>query len=125
MDLRCAHRAAARAQHLAGGGRLAPVFPAHELGSSALEPVSRVLDKVLAGHEPYPAWVIRQPLTIVRANTGAELLFPGLTQLTPDQLIDLWYGPGPFHDQVVNWPDVVQAGFRRCVTPRPAPATLR
>jgi len=90
---------------------LPPVFPAHELGSRALEPVSRVLDKVLRGHEPYPAWVIRQPLTIVRANTGAEALFPGLTQLTPDRLIDVWYGPGPFQDQVVNWPDVVQAGL--------------
>ena len=63
---------------------LPPVFPAHELGSRALEPVSRVLDKVLRGHEPYPAWVIRQPLTIVRANTGTEALFPGLTRLTPD-----------------------------------------
>src|SRR5215475_8857467 len=54
---------------------------------------------------------IRQPFTIVRANAGAEVLFPGLTQLTPDQLIDLWYGPGPFQDHVVNWPDVVQAGL--------------
>jgi transcriptional regulator with XRE-family HTH domain len=95
---------------LAAAG-LAPVFPAHELGSLALEPVNRVLEKVLADHEPYPAWVIRQPLTIVRANNSAEVLFPGLTQLTPDELIDLWYGPGPFRYQVVNWPDVVQAGL--------------
>jgi transcriptional regulator with XRE-family HTH domain len=90
---------------------LPPLFPAHELGSHALEPVDRVLDKVLAGHEPYPARVIRQPLTVVRANAGAEALFPGLTDLTPDQLIDLWYGPGAFQDHVVNWPDVIQAGL--------------
>jgi len=95
---------------LAAAG-LAPVFPAHELGSHALKPVSRVLEKVLRGHEPYPAWVIRQPLTIVRANAGAEALFPGLTTLTPDQLIDVWYGPGPFRDHVVNWPEIVQAGL--------------
>src|SRR5215471_9814297 len=95
---------------LAAAG-LPPAFPAHELGSHALEPVNRVLEKVLRSHEPYPAWVIRRPFTIVRANAGAEVLFPGLTQLTPDQLIDLWYGPGPFQDQVVNWPDVVQAGL--------------
>ena len=95
---------------LAAAG-LPPAFPAYEFGSHALEPVNRVLERVLAGHEPYPAWVIRQPLTIIRANTGAEALFPGLTQLTQDQLIDLWYGPGPFREQVVNWPDVVQAGL--------------
>jgi transcriptional regulator with XRE-family HTH domain len=104
---------------------LPPVFPAHELGSRALEPVSRVLDKVLRGHEPYPAWVIRQPLTIVRANTGAEALFPGLTQLTPDRLIDVWYGPGPFQDQVVTGPMWFRPAFRRCATPRPTPATVR
>ena len=23
----------------------------------------------------------------------------------------MWYGPGPFRDHVVNWPDVVQAGL--------------
>ena len=95
---------------LAAAG-LAPAFPAHKLGSHALEPVNRVLEEVLRGHEPYPAWVIRQPLTIVRANAGAEALFPGLTKLTPDQLIDLWYGPGPFRDHVVNWPNVVLAGL--------------
>ncbi len=44
-------------------------------------------------------------------STGCLRQFPGLTQLPPDQLIDLWYGPGPFQDQVVNWPDVVQAGL--------------
>lgn len=95
---------------LAAAG-FAPAFPAHDLGSRAMEPVDRVLEKVLRSHEPYPAWVVRQPLTFVRANAGAEALFPGLTQLTPAPLIDLWYGPGPFRDQVINWPDVVQAGL--------------
>ena len=90
---------------------LPPTYPAHDLGSQALESVDRVLEAVLRGHEPYPAWIVRQPLTFLRANAGAEALFPGLTQLPPDQLIDLWYGPGPFQDQVVNWPDVVQAGL--------------
>ncbi len=50
-------------------------------------------------------------MTFLSANGGAEALFPGLTRLSPEQLIDMWYGPGPFRDQVVNWPDVVQAGL--------------
>jgi hypothetical protein len=108
--MRSRSRSPERNTLLAAAG-LAPAFPAHEPGSHALEPVNRVLEKVLRGHEPYPAWVIRQPLTIVRANAGAEALFPGLTTLTPDQLIDVWYGPGPFRDHVVNWPDVIQAGL--------------
>jgi hypothetical protein len=95
---------------LAAAG-LAPAFPAHDLGSPAMEPVDRVLAAVLGRHEPYPAWVVRQPFTFLRANTGAEALFPGLTQLSPEQLVDAWFGPGPFRDQVLNWPDVIQASL--------------
>jgi MmyB-like transcription regulator ligand binding domain len=45
--------------------------------------VDGVLEKVLRSHEPYPAWVVRHPFTFLRANAGAEALFPGLTQLSP------------------------------------------
>jgi transcriptional regulator with XRE-family HTH domain len=90
---------------------LAPHFPRHELGSVQLAAVERVLAQVLADHEPFPAWVVRQPFTFLRANMAAEALFPGLTDLPAEQLIDLWFGPGPFRGSVRNWPDVVQAGL--------------
>jgi transcriptional regulator with XRE-family HTH domain len=95
---------------LAAAG-LPPAYPAHDLGTQAMESVDRVLEAVLRGHEPYPAWVVRQPFTFLRANAAAERLFPGLTQLSPEQLIDEWFGPGPFRDRVLNWPDVIQAGL--------------
>ncbi len=57
-----------------------------------------MLARVLADHEPFPAWVVRQPFTFLRANTAAEALFPGLAGRPPEQLIDLWFGPGPFRD---------------------------
>jgi transcriptional regulator with XRE-family HTH domain len=95
---------------LAAAG-FAPAFPAHKLGSQAMEPVDRVLTAVLRRHEPYPAWVVRQPFTFLRANDGAEALFPGLNQLSPEQLIDLWFGSGPFRDQVINWAEVARAGL--------------
>jgi transcriptional regulator with XRE-family HTH domain len=95
---------------LAAAG-LTPQFPEHELGSAQLAAVERVLAQVLADHEPFPAWVVRQPFTFLRANAAAEALFPGLTDLPAEQLIDLWFGPGPFRASVRNWPDVVQAGL--------------
>jgi transcriptional regulator with XRE-family HTH domain len=95
---------------LAAAG-LAPAFPAHDLGSQEMESIDRVLGAVLRGHEPYPAWVVRRPFTFLRANASAEALFPGLTELPPDQLIDLWFGPGAFRDQVRNWADVIQAAL--------------
>ena len=90
---------------------LPPEYPQHELGSAQLAAVDQVLDRVLAGHEPFPAWVVHRPFTFLRANTAAERLFPGLTRLPADQMIDLWFGPGPFRDSVRNWPQVMHAGL--------------
>ena len=87
-----------------------PSFPAHELGSQAMEPGNRVLTPVLRRHEPYPACVVRQPFTFLRGNAGAEALFPGLTGLSPEQLIDLWFGPGPFCGQGEPAEEVLPAG---------------
>jgi hypothetical protein len=111
---------------LAAAG-LAPRFPEHELGSAQLAAVDRVLARVLAGHEPFPAWVVQQPFTFLRANTTAEALFPGLTGRPTEQLIDLWFGPGPFRNSVRNWPDVVHAGLaalRRDATATGDPAVI-
>jgi hypothetical protein len=30
--------------------------------------------------------------------------------LQPQEIVDLWFGPGPFREMVENWPDVVWAG---------------
>jgi hypothetical protein len=84
-----------------------------------MQPLRRVLEKVLAMHEPYPAWVIAHPLRFVASNRVAEALFPGMCELEPEAIVDLWYGPGPFRDAVENWPDVAWAGMatlRREVT---------
>ena len=98
-----------RNELLAAAG-LPAQFAQHELGSTELAAVDQVLDLVLARHEPYPAWVVRRPFTFLRANRGAEALFPGLTELGPVALVDLWFGPGPFRDGVQNWHDVARAG---------------
>jgi hypothetical protein len=33
-----------------------------------------------------------------------------LCALQPEQIVDLWLGPGPFREIVENWVDVVWAG---------------
>src|SRR5262249_31124733 len=30
--------------------------------------------------------------------------------MQPEEIVDLWYGPGPFRQTVENWADVVRAG---------------
>jgi transcriptional regulator with XRE-family HTH domain len=89
---------------------LAPEFPDRDMADDAMRPLRLVLDKVLAMHEPYPAWVIAQPLRFVASNRAAEALFPGMCELQPEALIDLWCGPGPMRDVVENWQEVTWAG---------------
>jgi transcriptional regulator with XRE-family HTH domain len=89
---------------------LAPAFPDRELADEAMEPVRRVLDRILRTHEPYPAWVVGRGLRFLASNGGAEALFPGMCALAPEAIVDLWYGPGPLRDLVENWQDVARAG---------------
>lgn len=90
---------------------LPAAYPQHRLGSGELAAVDGVLSQVLSRHEPFPAWVVRRPFTFLRANRAAEALFPGLVTMTPEQVVDLWFGPGPFRDSVQNWPEVLRAGL--------------
>ena len=89
---------------------LPPAFPARDLTDQAMRPVKLVLERVLNGHEPYPAWVVGRGMQFLASNGGAEALFPGMCSLQPEDIVDLWFGPGPFRRMVENWPDVVWAG---------------
>lgn len=89
---------------------LPPSFPALALGDEAMKPIQRVLDRVLASHEPYPAWVGGCGFRFFSSNRAAEALFPGMCSMSPEAIVELWFGPGPFRDLVENWHDVVWAG---------------
>lgn len=89
---------------------LPPAYPDHQLSDQAMRSINLVLDRALHVHEPYPAWVVGRGLTFLRSNRAAESLFPGLCSLSPESIVDLWYGPGPFRELVENWQDVVFAG---------------
>ena len=88
---------------------LPPAFPARDLSDLAMRPVKLVLDRVLTGHEPFPAWIVGRGMQFLASNRAAEVLFPGLCSLQPQEIVDLWFGPGPFRGMVENWPDVVWA----------------
>ncbi|MBI4940029.1 MAG: helix-turn-helix transcriptional regulator [Actinobacteria bacterium] len=90
---------------------LPPEYPARPLDSPQLAPVRRVLDQVLAAHDPYPAWVLGRGLAVVDANRAARVLFPGVVGLTSEQFVDVWFGPGPLADRLVNRAEVLRAGL--------------
>jgi transcriptional regulator with XRE-family HTH domain len=88
---------------------LPPSFPAFALEHEAMKPIQWVLDRVLASHEPFPAWVGGRGFRFFSSNRAAEALFPGMFSMSPEEIVDLWFGPGPFRDLVENWQDVVWA----------------
>jgi transcriptional regulator with XRE-family HTH domain len=90
---------------------LPPVYASFALSDEAMTPVRRVLERVLSTHEPYPAWVATRGLKFLSANRAAEKIFPGMCALSPEAIVDLWFGSGPFRDLVENWQDVVWAGI--------------
>jgi transcriptional regulator with XRE-family HTH domain len=89
---------------------LPAAFSARDLTDEGMRPVRLVLDRVLRGHEPYPAWVVGRGMQFLESNCGAEAVFPGMCSLQPEEIVDLWFGPGPFRETVENWADVVWAG---------------
>ena len=56
----------------------APVYVEHGLDDPEMEPVRAALDKVLAGHEPYPAAVVDREWEMVAANSGVAILTAGV-----------------------------------------------
>ena len=89
---------------------LPAAYPALDLAAEALQPVRAVLERILQTHEPYPAWVGGRGFRFLSSNRAAERLFPGMCALTPEMIVDLWFGEGPFRQLVENWQDVVWAG---------------
>lgn len=89
---------------------LPPAFPALPLEDEAMAPIRRVLDRILSTHEPYPAWVGGSGFRFLSSNRAAEAIFPGMCAMSPQAIVELWFGPGPFRQLVENWQDVVWAG---------------
>jgi transcriptional regulator with XRE-family HTH domain len=55
----------------------APPFPESRLDDAALRPVREALDRILDGHLPYPAVVVRPYGELVAANAALEVLLEG------------------------------------------------
>lgn len=92
---------------------LPATYSHHPLDASEMERFSAVIDSLPGGHEPLPAAVIDQYGALLRANAAFERLSPGLVGLEPEELVDHFFGPGPWRDALVNWADVAAAWLAR------------
>src|SRR3954468_6207554 len=56
----------------------APVYAETPLDSEAMTPARRALDKILSGHDPYPALVVDQRWDLITANKAALGIMAGV-----------------------------------------------
>lgn len=106
MDLPLRER---NALYVAAG--LPPAYPAHDLSDLELAPVRRVVDQMLARHEPYPAWLVGRGMKFLACNQAADALFPGLCAMSQEAVVDMFFGPGAFRERVENWREVTLSGI--------------
>jgi transcriptional regulator with XRE-family HTH domain len=60
----------------------APVFPERPLADPSMEAARRTIQRVLAGHEPYPAMAVDRHWTLVLANAGVPRLLAGVQEVS-------------------------------------------
>jgi transcriptional regulator with XRE-family HTH domain len=86
----------------------APAYPERDLNDPELEVVRAAIDRVLAGHEPYPALAIDRYWTLVAANRVVPALLtvvaPHLLQ-PPINVIRLSLHPDGLATQIANLPE--------------------
>ncbi|MEM9192409.1 MAG: helix-turn-helix domain-containing protein [Myxococcota bacterium] len=90
---------------------LRPEYSAHEYGDEELAPVRNLISSLLTRHEPYPGWCWAPGLRVVDSNAAAERLFPGLRAMSPEEMVDFWYGSEDFRSVVENWKEMLFAGL--------------
>jgi len=83
----------------------APVFPERPLENAALSEARRVVELVLAGHEPYPALALDRHWTLVAANRAVAPLLAGVAPRLlqpPVNVLRLSLHPDGLAPRIVN-----------------------
>lgn len=110
----------------------APAFDEHPLDAPEMGPVREAIQRVLAGHEPYPALVVDRHWGLVAANSAIALLTadvaPRLLE-PPVNVLRLSLHPDGLAPRIANLSEwrahlLARLGRQRVATGDPALATL-
>lgn len=94
-----------RLLHLAG---LAAAYPQGDLDGADLAPFRRVIDRMLAAHEPFPALVLDRCWNVLQTNAAASFLVPDDRERNAVRLAVHTWRP-----YVENWDDVAPSLLER------------
>src|SRR4051794_3983841 len=83
----------------------APAFAQRELDDPEMGPVRDAIDRLLRGHEPYPAVVVDRPWGLVTGNRSVALLTDGVAAHLlepPVNVLRLSLHPGGLAPRILN-----------------------
>jgi len=83
----------------------APVFRERPLGDPALNAARKIIDLVLAGHEPYPALAVDRHWSLIASNRSVPLLIAGVDASLlepPVNVLRLSLHPGGLAPRIAN-----------------------
>ncbi len=92
---------------------LPPEFAQRELESPEVSPYRAALDLILDRHNPYPACAFNSLGKVLRCNEAHRKFAPGCEEMTPEESIDTWLGPGPNRKFIDNFSEVAWAWIDR------------
>jgi transcriptional regulator with XRE-family HTH domain len=91
----------------------APPYRALGLDDDELEVVAGAIDRILAGHEPFPAVVMDRHWNLLRTNHGADELFNAMLDLSaidpPANVLELVFSNQHLRPHVANWSQLASA----------------
>lgn len=90
----------------------APHYRETQLSAPELAPFRSIVDRMLAKHEPYPAFALDRWWDIVAANRTAEHLFKALGATSPN-VIEVFLGDGPVRQMLDNWGELAWSTVSR------------
>jgi transcriptional regulator with XRE-family HTH domain len=89
----------------------APAYPHSPTAAPELAPFRRIIDQLLAAHEPFPALVLDPHAQVIATNRACPLLFG--PDLIGTNLIERYATDAAARDAILNWPEVAWAGLAR------------
>jgi len=95
----------------------APLYSDQALDAPIMSSISKVLQRMLRQHEPFPAIVMDRHWNVVMTNDAAPRLFGCFIDMTarpnPRNLLHLIFDPAGMRPFVANWPDTARGLLAR------------
>lgn len=92
---------------------LRPAYSERALDDAELRPLRAAVRTILDRHEPFPACAIDGLGQLRMTNATCRAFMPGAEELSPEEQIEHFFGPGPSRDALENWDEVAWAAFDR------------